>query len=234
METGRDHVRFGRVGREYVSAPPTSPEEPYEYVGAVERLAATIEAGSPSRAGGRRGAHVVAVCNAIEAAAGGEGPVVVDDCGATAADPPPAPVVRPATTTESDAGRESEKGPGAAAIRLPAVGFGCSRYRDGEYVDRVDSIATALDAGYLLDSAELYGNEHRIGSCSRAGRAGPRARVPPRKGVAYQSPPRTPARRLLRWQPRGAGDRRVRLLRAPLAVGARTPGRAESSRREAG
>jgi len=177
METGRDHVRFGRVGREYVSAPPTSPEEPYEYVGAVERLAATIEAGSPSRAGGRRGAHVVAVCNAIEAAAGGEGPVVVDDCGATA-DPPPAPVVRPATTTESDAGRESEKGPGAAAIRLPAVGFGCSRYRDGEYVDRVDSIATALDAGYrLLDSAELYGNEHRIGELLAAPGAPDRERV---------------------------------------------------------
>jgi alcohol dehydrogenase (NADP+) len=177
METGRDHVRFGRVGREYVSAPPTSPEEPYEYVGAVERLAATIEAGSPSRAGGRRGAHVVAVCNAIEAAAGGEGPVVVDDCGATA-DPPPAQVVRPATTTESDAGRESEKGPGAAAIRLPAVGFGCSRYRDGEYVDRVDSIATALDAGYrLLDSAELYGNEHRIGELLAAPGAPDRERV---------------------------------------------------------
>jgi alcohol dehydrogenase (NADP+) len=50
------------------------------------------------------------------------------------------------------------------ALRLPPVGFGCSRYRDGEYVDRIDSIATALDAGYrLFDSAELYGNEARIG-----------------------------------------------------------------------
>jgi alcohol dehydrogenase (NADP+) len=51
-----------------------------------------------------------------------------------------------------------------AAVRLPPVGFGCSRYRDGEYVDRIDSIATALDAGdRLFDSAELYGNEARIG-----------------------------------------------------------------------
>ncbi|MFB6304144.1 MAG: aldo/keto reductase, partial [Haloferacaceae archaeon] len=51
-----------------------------------------------------------------------------------------------------------------AAVRLPPVGLGCSRYRDGEYVDRRDSIAAALDAGYrLLDSAELYGNESRIG-----------------------------------------------------------------------
>jgi alcohol dehydrogenase (NADP+) len=57
------------------------------------------------------------------------------------------------------------EGAGASALRLPSVGFGCSRFRgDGEYVDRVDSIATALDAGYrFLDSAELYGNEHRIG-----------------------------------------------------------------------
>ncbi|MFC7185803.1 aldo/keto reductase [Halorubrum yunnanense] len=156
MDTARDHIRFGRVGREYVNAPPTTPEDPYEYVDAVERLAATVESGLPSRAGGRRGAHVVGVCNAIEAAAEGSGPVAVDDCGATA-EPPPAPVVRPAESSTGD-------GSGAAAIRLPAVGFGCSRYRDGAYVERADSIATALDAGYrLLDSAELYGNEHRIG-----------------------------------------------------------------------
>ncbi|MFW6000018.1 MAG: aldo/keto reductase [Halorubrum sp.] len=173
METGRDHVRFGRVGREYVSAPPDAPEEPYEYVDAVERLAASVAAGSPSRAGGRRGAHVVAVCNAIEAAAEGHGPVAIDDCGATA-DPPPAPVVRPAGSSGADA----TDGTGAAAIRLPAVGFGCSRYRDGEYVERADSIATALDAGYrLLDSAELYGNEHRIGRLLDAPGAPDRERV---------------------------------------------------------
>jgi len=174
-ETDRDGVRFGRVGREYVSAPPSSPEEPYEYVDAVERLAATVESGSPSRAGGRRGAHVVAVCNAIEAAAEDGGPVAVDDCGATA-DPPPAPVARPAA---SDGRNTSERASGgAAAIRLPSVGFGCSRYRDGEYVERADSIATALDAGYrLLDSAELYGNEHRIGRLLAAPGAPDRERV---------------------------------------------------------
>ncbi|WP_423996470.1 aldo/keto reductase [Halorubrum trapanicum] len=171
MDDDRDHVRFGRVGREYVSAPPDAPEEPYEYVDAVERLAASVEAGSPSRAGGRRGAHVVAVCNAIEAAAEGDGPVAVDDCGATA-DPPPAPVVRPG----KQIGGETEPGP--RALRLPSVGFGCSRYRDGEYVERADSIATALDAGYrLLDSAELYGNEHRIGELLAAPGAPDRERV---------------------------------------------------------
>ncbi|OYR42429.1 aldo/keto reductase [Halorubrum sp. Eb13] len=192
MDDDRDAVRFGRVGREYVSAPPTSPAKPYEYVDAVERLAATVEAGSPSRAGGRRGAHVVAVCNAIEAAAEGDGPVAVDDCGATA-DPPSAPVVRPAsdgcntgtgvegtsgTGVEGTSGTGVEGTSGAAAIRLPSVGFGCSRYRDGEYVERADSIATALDAGYrLLDSAELYGNEHRIGELLAAPGAPDRERV---------------------------------------------------------
>ena len=177
MDDDRDAVRFGRVGREYVSAPPTSPEEPYEYVDAVERLAASVEAGSPSRAGGRRGAHVVAVCNAVEAAAEGDGPVAVDDCGATA-DPPPAPVVRPAASDGRNTGEGGEKTSGPAAVRLPAVGFGCSRYRDGEYVERADSIATALDTGYrLLDSAELYGNEHRIGELLAAPGAPDRERV---------------------------------------------------------
>ena len=183
--TGRDGVRFGRVGREYVSAPPASPEEPYAYVDAVERLAASVESGSPSRAGGRRGAHVVAVCNAIEAAAEGGGPAPVDDCGATA-DSPPAPVVRPAASDERNTtgrdgatpGEGAGRTPGAAAIRLPSVGFGCSRYRDGEYVERDDSIATALDAGYrLLDSAELYGNEHRIGELLAAPGAPDRERL---------------------------------------------------------
>ncbi|QWC19580.1 aldo/keto reductase [Halorubrum sp. 2020YC2] len=180
MDADRDGVRFGRVGREYVSAPPDAPTEPYEYVDAVERLAATVEAGSPSRAGGRRGAHVVAVCNAIEAAAEREGSVAVDDCGATA-DPPPAPVVRPAGPAGDGAEGETEREAAVAgehAIRLPAVGFGCSRYRDGEYVERADSVATALDAGYrLLDSAELYGNEHRIGELLAAPGAPDRERV---------------------------------------------------------
>jgi len=177
MDTERDHVRFGRVGREYASAPPDAPTEPYEYVDAVERLAATVEAGSPSRAGGRRGAHVVAVCNAIETAAEEGGPVAVDGYGATA-DPPPAPVVRPAVSDGGDAADGEATRAGPSAIRLPAVGFGCSRYRDGEYVERADSVATALDAGYrLLDSAELYGNEHRIGELLDAPGAPDRERV---------------------------------------------------------
>ncbi|WP_049984225.1 aldo/keto reductase [Halorubrum sp. BV1] len=172
MSTARDDVQFGRIGREYVSAPPQHPETPYAYVDAVERLAASVVVGDPSRETGRRGAHVVAVCNAIETAADEGGPVLVSDRGATA-DPPAAPVVSPPREDESACG-----GDGASALRLPPIGFGCSRYRDGEYVDRAGSIATALDSGYrLLDTAELYGNEHRIGDALAAPGAPDRERV---------------------------------------------------------
>jgi diketogulonate reductase-like aldo/keto reductase len=91
---------------------------------------------------------------------------------------PAAPVVRPPESLGRDTGDGGERTSRPAAIRLPAVGFGCSRYRDGTYVDRADSIATALDAGYrLLDSAELYGNEHRIGELLAAPGAPDRERV---------------------------------------------------------
>jgi diketogulonate reductase-like aldo/keto reductase/predicted dehydrogenase len=155
MDTAVDHVRFGRVGREYTTNPPQSPTSPIEYADAVERLAASVAEGMPDRRTGRRGAHVVAVCNAIEEAVTDGGPVAVADYGLDG-DQFPEPVVTP---------RGPDCGPmDRHAIRLPRIGFGCSRYRDGEYVERRDSIATALDAGYrLLDSAELYGNEHRIG-----------------------------------------------------------------------
>jgi len=154
MDDSVDAVQFGRLGREYTPVPPQSPTDPHEYVDAVEGLAETIAAGSPSRASGRRGAHVVAVCNAIETAAQGGGSVEVPAHGARV-DPVPGPSVTPTGRDEQGAGR---------SLRLPPIGFGCSRYRDGEYVERRESIATALDAGYrLLDSAELYGNEHRIG-----------------------------------------------------------------------
>ena len=156
MDTTVDHVRFGRIGSEYSTVPPQLPTAPVEYADALERLAASIANGTPARATGRRGAHVVAVCNAIEDAAANGGPVAVPTYGTTR-DPLPTPNVRPKDHNEPTTGRK--------AIRLPPIGFGCSRYRDGTYVERRDSIATALDAGYrLLDSAELYGNEHRIGA----------------------------------------------------------------------
>jgi len=155
METAIDHVQFGRLGRQYTNVPPQSPTTAIEYADAVERLAGSVTDGTPSRRTGRRAAHVVAVCNAIETAAADGGPVTVPDYGVARGSLPSY------TVTPLDPDRRSQR---RRAIRLPPVGFGCSRYRNGEYVDREDSIATALDAGYrFLDSAELYGNEHRIG-----------------------------------------------------------------------
>ncbi|WP_137682822.1 aldo/keto reductase [Haloarcula mannanilytica] len=160
MDTATDDVRYGRIGREYTPVPPQSPTQPTAYLDGVERLARSVEHGDPSRATGRRGAHVVAVCNAIETAAESGGPVSVRDLGATST-PLPDPVSEGLQSPKDDSERQNE---GAASLGLPPIGFGCSRYRDGEYVSRTDSIETALDAGYrLLDSAELYGNEHRIG-----------------------------------------------------------------------
>ncbi len=176
----RDTVQFGRAGREYTPVPPQTPPTERDRLDAVEAFAADVAADSPPRAGGRRASHVVAVCNAIEQAAATGEAVAVDDHGAVA-DPVPAPVGRPAGT-EQRAAVSDDHGDGLPgrdyAIRLPPVGLGCSRYRGGEYVDRVDSIARALDAGYrLLDSAELYGNEHRIGDLLAASGAPDRAHL---------------------------------------------------------
>jgi alcohol dehydrogenase (NADP+) len=174
-------VSFARTGREYTWVPPQYPTRDRPHLADVEEFAATLADGRRPRASARRGAHVVGVCNAVERAADRGGPVAVEDRGA-AADPVPAPVVRPdANPPRVGTARDGSGGdpvPGSSAIRLPPVGFGCSRYRDGEYVDRAGSIATALDAGYrLLDSAELYGNEHRIGELLAAPGAPDRERL---------------------------------------------------------
>ncbi|MFB6157866.1 MAG: aldo/keto reductase [Haloferacaceae archaeon] len=155
-----DAVRFGREGRDYVSMAPDAPADPTPLAAAPARLAAAVESGRRPRDSARRAAHVVAVCNAVEREAGAErgaregerSPISPPDAaGPPAPDRVAAPDYRPVAA-------------GGTAVRLPPVGLGCSRYRDGEYVDRRDSIAAALDAGYrLLDSAELYGNESRIG-----------------------------------------------------------------------
>ena len=156
-----DSVRFGGRGREYVSMVPPTPDRERHHIDGPDRLARQISRGQIEYDDARRGAHVVAVCNAIETAVQSGNAVSVPDCGATAR-APTTPTVRP---PEPDRARRSGTlADDTASLRLPPVGFGCSRYRDGAYVDRIDSIATALDAGYrLLDSAELYGNEHRIG-----------------------------------------------------------------------
>ncbi|WP_123619238.1 aldo/keto reductase [Halorubrum sp. CSM-61] len=171
-----DTVRVGGNGREYVDAPHPAPRRERRYVDGPARVAAAVASGRRPVASARRSAHVVAVCNAVESAAADGGPATVDAHGVASPDLSPPPV-RPRLDrssarrggTAGTAGEGASRAAGdgasrAAAVMLPPVGFGCSRYRDGEYVDRMDSVATALDAGYrLLDSAELYGNEARIG-----------------------------------------------------------------------
>ena len=154
---GEGHrVSFGRAGREYTPIPLQRPSSRTAYLAGPERLAASVRRGRPDRRSARRAAHVVAVCNAVERAAKTGESVAVD-----AAAPTPD---RGRVVWGGGADDTERPAPPSAARRLPPIGFGCSRYRDGEYVDRRDSIATALDAGYrLFDSAELYGNEARIG-----------------------------------------------------------------------
>ncbi|MFC6787676.1 aldo/keto reductase [Halobaculum halobium] len=169
MAADRDAVRVRGGDRESVSAPHPRPRRERSHLDGPERLARAIGRGDRPRSSARRAAHVVAVCAAIEAEAtdpdgtgrtvdgpdAGRTPAGVDARGLTAGvGQVSAPTVRPPASELTD----------GTALRLPPVGFGCSRYRDGTYVDRTDSVAIALDAGYrLLDSAELYGNESRIG-----------------------------------------------------------------------
>ncbi|WP_435063111.1 aldo/keto reductase [Halobaculum sp. EA56] len=158
MAADRDAVRARGGDREPVSAPHPRPRRERSHLDGPARLARAVERGDRPRDSARRAAHVVAVCAAVEAEASdpdGTGrPIAGVDASEAARDARGPPPVRPPAWVVPD----------GAALRLPPVGFGCSRYRGEEYVDRVDSIGTALDAGYrLLDSAELYGNESRIG-----------------------------------------------------------------------
>ncbi|MFB6101623.1 MAG: aldo/keto reductase [Haloplanus sp.] len=151
---GDHHVQFGRAGRDYTPNPLRGPSSRTPYLAGPERLAASVQRGRPDRQSARRAAHIVAVCNAVERAAAEGSSVAVDGHDGPAPD-----------RSRTVWGRaDDDPHPPAAALRLPPVGFGCSRYRDGTYVDRRDSIPAALDAGYrYLDTAELYGNEARIG-----------------------------------------------------------------------
>ncbi|MFC6835529.1 aldo/keto reductase [Halomarina ordinaria] len=149
-DTGRfasPRVSFARLGRSYVPVPLQRAPAPRDYADAVADFVRAIETGGDHPAEGERAAHVVRCIEAVERCAEGGGPVPVDPSGAPA-DEAPAP---PAAD-------------GGAGVTLPPVGFGCSRYRDGEYVEVGAAVERALDAGYrLLDSAELYGVEPTLG-----------------------------------------------------------------------
>ena len=166
LAADRDAVTVRGGDREPTVAPHPRPRRERPHTAGPGRLARAIERGRPSRASARRAAHVVAVCETVATVAAGDGgPVSVDD-GLNGADRPAvggSPPVRLSTElSHADAG---------VAIRLPPVGFGCSRYRGDGYVE--PALGAALDAGYrLFDTAELYGNEWRLGNLL-AGRGGP-------------------------------------------------------------
>ncbi|MEF8857876.1 MAG: aldo/keto reductase [Halolamina sp.] len=151
LEADRDTVTLRGGDRESTVAPHPQPRRERSYIEGPERLAETVDRGATSRQSARRAAHVVAVCNAIECAAETAGSIVVD-----------AETGVPAPRERTPAVSAPPSRPDRGAIRLPPVGFGCSRYRDGRYVE--PALGTALDAGYrLFDTAELYGNEWRLG-----------------------------------------------------------------------
>ena len=122
----------------------THPYPPRRYIDGPAALAAAVTAGA--RPDGREAAALVRTCAAILAAAAG------DPTPLAAADRPHRGPAMPSY------------GGARARLRLPRVGLGCSRYRDGRYVERGPSFATALAMGYrLFDSAELYGTETQLG-----------------------------------------------------------------------
>ncbi|PSQ96032.1 MAG: alcohol dehydrogenase [Bacteroidetes bacterium SW_9_63_38] len=142
-------VEFARLGTGYTPVRQQADPSPVGRAAPVAALAAAArgERPVPDSLDPRRAAHVVAVLEAIEACADGAGPVSVDGPSFSSPATPP--------TVPAPADRLSS---------MPPIGFGCSRFRDGTYVDLTSSIETALDAGCrLLDMAELYGNEAEIG-----------------------------------------------------------------------
>ncbi len=162
MAADREAVAFGREGREYTPMPPAHPGDAGSrtHLDGVERFAAAVAAGRRPRRTARRGAHVVAVCAAVEAAAAGDGPVAVEDFGVEPA-LPAAPTVRPASESVGDGGIPAEGGDAAdagepgrrAALRLPRVGFAPPVDAEDGAGDG-DPLAAALDAGFrLLDLA---------------------------------------------------------------------------------
>jgi diketogulonate reductase-like aldo/keto reductase/predicted dehydrogenase len=176
LAADRNAVSVRGGDRESTVAPHPVPRRERGHAAGPTRLARAVERGRRPRASARRGAHVVAICEAIEAAAREGGSVPVRDGPTMESATFQRPPVRPAR----DSGRSESEWPGSsssrlarsAATRLPPVGFGCSRYRgDDEYV--TPALGAAVDAGYrLFDLAELYGNEWRLGDLL-AGAGGP-------------------------------------------------------------
>ena len=162
-------VEFARLGREYRTVPSQRSSMDLTYASGIVEMAAAIEGGRANYFDGARAAHLIKVIEAIERCADAGEPIAVDSARFERPEPlgndrnrAPSSVVLGAAAGQ---GAGIESGARGEEFSMPPVGFGCSRYRGGEeYVDLRESIEVALDAGYrLLDCAELYGNERRIG-----------------------------------------------------------------------
>lgn len=158
LAADRDAVRVRGGDRESVPAPHPRPRRVRSHLAGPERVARRVARGERPRASAVRAAHVVAVCAAVAAEAtdpaGGGRPVGGVDAASLSRGGRVPPSVRPAAT-----GR-----PPRAALRLPPVGLGRSRDRDGEDADAADPLGTALDAGCrLFDTAGPSGIESRLG-----------------------------------------------------------------------
>ena len=163
-------LQGARLGEPYRPCPLPRRPASLSYGSAVADVARAARNGRPPLASGRQAAHVVATIEAIEHCAETHAPVPVDDVGFAAPDllpwtrqSDPRGTVHPLRPSDAEA---STAAPSGAAIDLPAVGFGCSRYRGGTtYVDLDASMADALAAGVrLFDTAELYGTEASLGA----------------------------------------------------------------------
>lgn len=148
---------FARVGKDYLPVPMPHRPTPRHYASALADMAEAVRSEhSPDTSSGQA-AHLVEVINAITVCAAERMPVPVQSRFL-----PPQPL---AWTSQPWPIRLSTRPAG----RLPALGFGCSRYRgNGVYVDLKEAIEDALDIGYrLFDTAELYGNERQLGEILR-------------------------------------------------------------------
>ncbi|WP_276272907.1 Gfo/Idh/MocA family protein [Haloarcula litorea] len=127
-----DRVRVGRSGREYAPAPPQFPEREGSYADGPAALARSVRRGDPDRGTARRGAHVAAVCEAVERAAETGEAAEPPARGATAT-PTALPVARPPPSPPS----------APASLRLPRVGV-------APPADDRETAERALDAGCRL------------------------------------------------------------------------------------
>lgn len=147
-----EELKFARLGAPYQPLALPKAGEAFSYATPIVDMAEAITNDRPPVASGRQAAHVVEVVETIESVAAAGQPQALN---AKVKAPAPRPWATSAVPGHSIGGAEA----------LPAIGFGCSRYRGGTtYVDLERPIQQALDSGCrLLDLAELYGTEKLVG-----------------------------------------------------------------------